>query len=47
MRTILAVIGVLALMSDTTTEEEFWTQIVIGVTCLLLSMPTKKVKKDN
>lgn len=47
MRTALAIVGILALMTDTATEGEFWMQIVIGGTCLLLSIPTKKVKKDS
>lgn len=47
MRTALAIVGILALMTDTTTEGEFWTQIVIGGTCLLLSIPTKKSEKNS
>lgn len=46
MRTALAIVGVLALMTDTTTEGEFWTQIIIGGTCLLLSINPKKSEKD-
>ena len=47
MRTVFAIVGVLALMTDTATEGEFWTQIVIGGTCLLLSINPKKSEKNS